>query len=286
MKIKTNRLSLIILVLSGITGLAIYSTQTLSASCTVSPCDRGFTWRDGGCKSGNAPGYEAHMIPRCPAGYTLNRRRGVCQKPGCVDCEKPACSRGETYRNGSCHSRPRPFTGVRSHRIATCEAGWRLIRSRGTCRRINCPTVRPRPFPVPLPRPIPLLRPDLTVTELSAMNYGRYCNAIRPVTVFRVRVLNRGAGIPYSVGRQVVLKVYDRHYPAWNARIVLGGISRGQTKIYYLRLPYLRIAPAHMSNTLPHPFIAVVDSTRRVRESNESNNNSRIRLLGKPAACR
>lgn len=264
-----------------------YASNAIAAHCEVSPCSKGYVWRNGGCRSGNAPGYQSHTIPRCPAGYRLNRTRGVCQKPGCIDCEKPACRSKERYRNGTCQSGRAP--GYQSHRIATCPIGWRLIRSRGVCRRNNCPvTIRPLPMPrpYPFPQPIPRFKADLVVTELAAINYGRSCTIRRPITIFRVKVTNRGLLTSPSLGGRVRLHVYDRHYRRWGISTAVGTLRRGQTKTYYLRLPYLKIAPAHMSNTLPHPFVAVVDSTNRVRESNERNNTSRVRLLGRPAACR
>ena len=278
-------LNFLVFLLGSLVIVSSFYTVKVHANCEVSPCSKGYVWRNGGCNSGRAPGYQSHTIPRCPAGYSLNRTRGVCQKPGCVNCEKPACNSRERYRLGSCHSGRAP--GYQSHRIATCPSGWRLIRARGVCRRNNCPrVVLPRPVPTPFPRPLPRFKPDLVVTELAAINYGRTCSISRPITIFRVKVTNRGLLTSPSLSGRVRLHVFDRHYRRWGVTTAVGVLRRGQTKTYYLRLPYLRIAPAHMSNTLSHPFVAVVDSTNRVSESNERNNTSRVRLLGRPAACR
>ena len=274
----------LLLIVSALLLLSVlHSGESRAApGCAVQGCARGYFWSGGLCRS-----WRSNMAARCPAGYRLDRKTGVCKKPGCKGCREPVCPRGETYvrkANGVCRSR-KNRVGKVIERPAKCPAGWKFTYFTGTCLNLSCyrnADPNPNPFSGGLGLDI---RPDLLIKEFVALNYGKACQRGKPISLFRIKLHNAGFGLSAVKGANIKLKIYDIHYARWGATVSVGRLRKGETRTYLVRLNYLTSKPAHMSQVVPHRFIAKVDYFNRLREKNENNNSSRIMLLGRPAAC-
>lgn len=124
-------------------GLALYSAPNiriaLAQDCQRSACRSGDKYNADNqrCESGpSGLGYRSHYEPSCPAGYDLDRTKGMCVQHG-ECCLKRACKTGYQFRNGRCNSKP-SVLGYRTHYFPDCGAGWDLDAATGMCRKTGC----------------------------------------------------------------------------------------------------------------------------------------------------
>jgi CARDB len=206
-------------------------------------------------------------------------------------CEKPVCKRGETYKDGYCHSQSGFPTFAKSHYRARCESGWELIRRRGICQKCPPRLIRPtpiRPIPIGPIKPVPRLRrPDLVIRSFGLRSWGR-CKVGYPIATFQITVANIGnAASPTLPPTRPLVHIYDQHGAGINYGVPLASIAPGRSRTVWVSLPYKSATAAHIKRRAPHPIRAVVDNIRAIPELNETNNRSaNVINMGLPKGCK
>lgn len=256
--------------------LCVNGTGVAADGCEKSACRSGDTYdtRQQRCES-ESWGYRSHYQPSCPAGYDLDRTKGVCVKQG-ECCEKPACKKGYRWdkHDQRCESGP-TFLGYRSHYTPKCEAGWDLDAESGRCKKRACGLTAP-------PQRGELFRnkPDLLVQAFGLLNWGS-CRPGQTVFTFQVTVANSGT----AASPRVLLYVRDQHDVNWSAGVMVGALEPGRSQTVTMAIRYLGVPKNHMTLAAPHPFKAVIDPGKQVDESNEGNNESAVINVGSPKGC-
>jgi hypothetical protein len=274
-----KRIILIIAVVLGSIAVCVTPSQGDSQECEKRACKSGDTYdeRQQRCESENGWGYESHYQPTCPAGYELDRTRGICVKQG-ECCEKPACKSGYRWDKSDerCESGP-TFLGYRSHYTPKCEAGWDLDVETGRCKKRGCGMSTPG---IVVQGAQAGEKPDLIVRAFGLLRWGS-CRPGSVVFTFQVTVANVGA----AASPRVVVQALDQHGNNWGNGAFVGALAPGRSQTVTISVYYLRASPRHMTRSAPHPFTAVVDPRRQVNESNEGNNTSEAINVGAPGGC-
>lgn len=207
--------------------LLVAATAGLTATAGAEECEKracasGETYRDGNCyHSAGFPTFaESHYAAACPAGWTLDRARGMCLKGG-ECCDRPLCGPGETFSRmetyqgkvyGVCESSS--GAGYRSHVRRECEAGWDLVAG-GRCKKRGCGVVISPAGPVVAPGGAGVvLRPDLVIRDWWVVPGGpkapnkvkagqkyQVCFVVAnigPVASGPFKVQGGGLGIPFN----------------------------------------------------------------------------------------
>ena len=259
-------------------GVCINGTGVAGDSCEKSACRSGdkYDTRQQRCES-ESWSYRSHYQPSCPAGYDLDRTKGICVKQG-ECCEKSACKKGYRWdaHDQRCEAGPTFPFGYRSHYTPKCEAGWDLNAETGLCEKRGCGLTVP-------PQRGELFRnkPDLVVQSFGLLSWGS-CRPGQTVFTFQVTVTNSGA----AASPRVLLRVRDQHDVNWAAGVMVGALAPGHSQTVTMAIRYLGVPENHMTLKAPHPFKAVIDPGSQVHEADEENNESAVINVGAPRGCR
>jgi hypothetical protein len=174
--------------------------------CKTKICRDDYRYTGGRCESPRdwLTGAISHYDPPrplCSPGWHVDGQ--YCVKDTC--CFKPACRGDEKYEDGLCKSGPTAL-GWRSHRDATCPAGWTLLRASGWCRMSGCESVQPPP---------PAVAAGGAVPPPPAVAAGR---STGPPTV-----TGFSADTCVDRGGQVTVEGHDFGGVQGTRRVVLGG---------------------------------------------------------------
>ena len=127
-------------------------------------------------------------------------------------------------------------------------------------------------------------KPDLIITSFGLKRWGA-CKPNSAVMTFAVTIKNIGNAPTPNIGRKALVQVMDQDGSGWGNGAFVGVLKPNQSKTVLIPVYYLKSNPKHMTDKAPHPFVAIADPLRLIKESNEANNRTRALRMGAPKGC-
>ncbi len=115
--------------------------------------------------------------------------------------------------------------------------------------------------------------PDLVVRSFGLKEWGK-CEPRQVIFTFQVTVANIGNAPSPVIPDKALVQAMDQHGNGWGNGVPLGAIPAGGSQTVLIPVYYLMDDPKHLVEAAPHPFKAIVDPLKLVKELKEDNNES------------